>query len=134
MSAVKSFLRNRIAMYLVMVSMIMSFVIPSIRTDYSDLAGLNHSAHEIHILDLRGMSDCILTASTSGKQSGEYRDANSGKTASGIISTGGAFALPDPIRLVYSLINGITFAPAPPGIRTISSFLIISIHLKDGNK
>lgn len=134
MPAVRSFLRNRIAMYLVMISMVMSFAVPSIRTDYSDLTGIGHSSHEIHILDLRGMGDCILEVSATEKSPGPAFSKNGSRVAKSIINTSGAFAFPDTVRSVCGMISCISFVPIPPGIRTISSFLIISIYLKDGNK
>ena len=134
MSAVRSLLRNRIALLLVMVCMIMGFVVPSVWTDYSDLAALNNNALEIHILDLRGMRDCILAAPAGSKSSGAFCAVSSRKSTNGFIRTASIIALPDPVFSSHSLWNCMSYVPAPPGMRTISSFLIISIHLKDGNK
>ena len=112
----------------------MSFIIPSIRTDYTDLSRLDHNAHEIHILDLRGMGDCILEAAAAGRSSGTAFSKNNGRLNKSILNTAGHPALPDLVRPVCGFINGISFAPALPGASAISAFLIISIHLKDGSK
>lgn len=134
MSAARALLRNRIALLLVMVCMIMSFVIPSVWTDYSGLAGLDYNALEIHILDLRGMRDCILAAPAGNKSSGAFSDISSVKSTNGFIRTASIIALPDPVFSSHRLLNRVSYVPAPAGMRTISSFIIISIHLKDGNK
>ena len=134
MSAVRSFLRHRIAMHLVMICMTMSFVVPSIRTDYIDLSGISHNAHEIHILDLRGMSDCILAVSPAGRSSRTAISKNNGKVTKSIIGTAGGTAFADTVRSVCIFISGISFVPAAQGACAAALFLIESIHLKDGSK
>lgn len=130
----KSFLRNRIALLLVMIFMVMSFIIPSVLTDYSDINGASHNTNEFHILDIQCMRDCILAFSHGGKSDGTSHDDTGAGNSAVFIKTSGGLALPDTVISVPRLRSGTFFVPASPGIRTLSSYLITSIYLKDGSK
>lgn len=134
MTAVRSFLRNRIAILLVIVGMIMGFVVPSVCTDYyDDLMELEHNTHEIHILDIRGMRDCILEVSSSERIPAPVLVKTGDRAAHIIPDTASDGSLPGTAHSVCRLPGCMSSVTTLSGILTIS-FFIITTHLKDGNK
>jgi len=134
MTAVRSFLRNRIAMLLVIVYMIMGFVVPSVIAEISsDLSVPDRDTKEIHMIHLCGIRDCILEVSGSEKLTAPVLSKSGAKLTAGFFSAA-AGTLPNTELSAFSARRVPVFVPAVPAACGISSVLIQTIHLKDGLK